>query len=84
MNAAVLQQRTLLLELLLANWTANVQRHAGRSTVLYKIGQHETAAVFLTASTDTLLPVAIVRTAAVRLATLPMDALTTLAVQILQ
>lgn len=39
-NAAVLQERALLLELLLADRTANVQRHARRPSVLDHIGQH--------------------------------------------
>lgn len=44
-NAAVLQQRALLLELLLADGAAHVQRHARRPAVLYQIGQHDAGAL---------------------------------------
>jgi len=36
--APMLQQRGFLLELLLTNRTTHIQRHAGRTTVLYHIG----------------------------------------------
>lgn len=38
-DAAVLEQRRLLLELLLADGTAHVERHAGRSPVLDDVGK---------------------------------------------
>ncbi|EZA52839.1 hypothetical protein X777_07675 [Ooceraea biroi] len=45
--ASVLQQRGLLLELLLTDRAAHVQRHAGRTSVLYHVGQALGAALLL-------------------------------------